>query len=419
MKAKACAAPALLLVAFAGCSSGGPGSPVGTGAYTIGGFVNNLNNSPIKLLDNGGDSLTVSNFGTFTFHTPLSYGATYNVTIASQPANGQTCAMQNGSGVVNGQVTSILVNCYSPITIGGSVFGLEGSGLAIQNNGSDTLQIPSNGPFQFSSTINFGQTYDVTVSAQPTAPAQRCTVTNPTGAPQEYVTNVLVSCGSAAAHWIWQGGSQSTAKAGIYGQQGVPSPLNNPGARGGGMSWIDPAGNFWLFGGTAYIGLASLNDLWKYSGGQWTWVSGSNDPAQSHPGVYGTMGVPDPANVPGSRQYSVTWTDSSGNLWLYGGGDGLNSSALILYGDLWRFSSGEWTWMSGSNQFDQPAVYGTQGVAAPGNTPGARLAAAGWIDSSGTLWLFGGLNITIEPLGGASRDQKYPSGQAHGYGMDS
>jgi len=35
-------------------------------------------------------------------------------------------------------------------------------------------------------------------------------------------------------------------------------------------------------------------------------------------------------------------------------------------------------------------VYGTQGVAAASNMPGARWRAVGWTDSNGDFWLFAG-----------------------------
>jgi hypothetical protein len=46
--------------------------------------------------------------------------------------------------------------------------------------------------------------------------------------------------------------------------------------------------------------------------------------------------------------------------------------------------------MGGSQLVDQKGVYGTQGVAAPANIPGARWDAISWTDSSGNFWLFGG-----------------------------
>ena len=46
--------------------------------------------------------------------------------------------------------------------------------------------------------------------------------------------------------------------------------------------------------------------------------------------------------------------------------------------------------MSGSERGGQSGTYGTKGVAAPGNVPGAREGAVSWTDASGNLWLFGG-----------------------------
>jgi hypothetical protein len=72
----------------------------------------------------------------------------------------------------------------------------------------------------------------------------------------------------------------------------------------------------------------SLNDLWKYSAGEWTWMGGAN--VGNQPGTYGTKGTPAPDNVPGARTAAVTWTDATGNLWLFGGG-GLDSTGTGGY----------------------------------------------------------------------------------------
>jgi hypothetical protein len=53
-------------------------------------------------------------------------------------------------------------------------------------------------------------------------------------------------------------------------------------------------------------------------------------------------------------------------------------------------STGLWTWKDGSSTGSQAGVYGTMGMPAAGNTPGARASASSWTDSSGNLWLFGG-----------------------------
>ena len=60
-----------------------------------------------------------------------------------------------------------------------------------------------------------------------------------------------------------------------------------------------------------------LNDLWKYSNGSWTWISGNN--TRDTPGIYGTKGIPSPFNYPSAIQSAVGGIDSSGSFWLFGG----------------------------------------------------------------------------------------------------
>ena len=59
--------------------------------YSVGGTVSGLSGS-VVLQDNGGDNLTVSANGPFTFATKLASGAAYAVTVQTQPA-GQTCTV--------------------------------------------------------------------------------------------------------------------------------------------------------------------------------------------------------------------------------------------------------------------------------------------------------------------------------------
>jgi hypothetical protein len=118
-----------------------------------------------------------------------------------------------------------------------------------------------------------------------------------------------------------------------------------------------------------------------------TWVSGSNSAGAT--GVYGTLGMAAAANVPSARDGAgATWTDASGNLWLFGGEGYLPATGFYhRFNDLWKYSpaSGEWTWVAGFSTFDATGVYGTQGVAAAANVPGARAAASTWQDASGNL----------------------------------
>ncbi|MBN2534136.1 MAG: hypothetical protein JXB88_14700 [Spirochaetales bacterium] len=192
-------------------------------------------------------------------------------------------------------------------------------------------------------------------------------------------------------YWTWVSGGDTRDQSGIYGTKGVPNVSNIPGARQGSISWIDSSGNLWLFGG---YGLDTgttkdqLNDLWRYDGTYWTWVSGGN--TGGNDGIYGTQGIPDDENIPGARQDSVAWIDSTGNLWLFGGFgfDSTGSSGRL--NDLWKYDGTYWTWVSGSNTINHSGVYGTKGFAAGSNTPGTRRYSTGWIDSDDNLWLFGG-----------------------------
>ena len=70
-----------------------------------------------------------------------------------------------------------------------------------------------------------------------------------------------------------------------------------------------------------------------------------------HSGIYGTMGIPDAGNVPGTRLSSISWIDRNGNVWLWGGyGCGDTTSSGYL-NDLWRYepAANQWVWMDGSS----------------------------------------------------------------------
>ena len=64
--------------------------------------------------------------------------------------------------------------------------------------------------------------------------------------------------------------------------------------------------------------------------------------------------------------------------------------------DLWKYDPAinEWTWINGGNTIENNGVYGTQGIAAVNNKPGARDAGVSWKDKSGNLWLFGGIGFS-------------------------
>jgi hypothetical protein len=217
----------------------------------------------------------------------------------------------------------------------------------------------------------------------------------------------------SASQWTWVSGSNLANQPGIYGTQGTPSVSNIPGARSCGVSWIDTTGNLWLFGGLGSDsagGHNPLNDLWEYSSGEWTWVSGSD--VHSQKGIYGTKGATSATNMPGARFHSQVWVDQSGTAWIFGGSGFDSTGAQGPMNDLWRFTGGEWTWVAGSGTVNQTGVYGTKGSAADANTPGSRSPGAGWTDSAGNLWLFGGGGLDAAGASGSLDDLwMYSAGQ--------
>jgi hypothetical protein len=375
-------------------------------SFTIGGNVSGLAGTGLALAYNGGASDPVAANGAFTFPTPLASGSTYTVTVAAQPTNPtQSCVVTHGTGnVTNADITTVVVTCTTTtFSIGGVVTGYStGTGLTLKDNGGASLPISANGNFTFPAQVASGAAYDVTIATQPTGPPTEgiptCVASNNSGTVgAANVTNVAVTCtlGGATGEWTWQSGSDTQLAPGVYGTLGTAATGNVPGARDGIVTWTDAANNLWLFGGSTETGL--INDLWKYSEatGLWTWEGGSQTNQAS--GSYGTLGVASGTNVPGARVYAVSWTDSAGNFWMFGGlGYGAVGSPQGELNDLWRYAPGTglWTWMGGSNTPGAPGVYGTQGTAAAGNVPGARDEAISWTDSAGNLWLFGGTSGT-------------------------
>jgi hypothetical protein len=214
---------------------------------------------------------------------------------------------------------------------------------------------------------------------------------------------MLAGCGgsststpASAVHneWTWVAGSNLANPVGNYGTEGTGGTGNSPGGRFGGCVQRDNSGNVWLFGGSGQGSTPStaeypaLNDLWKYSNGQWTWESGSKEGLQA--GSYGSMGVASSSNVPGARVEASCWIDGSGSFWLFGGMGVDSAGTYGLLNDLWKYSGGQWVWVSGSNIANQPGSYAQQGSASPTNIPAAREDSAVWTDKAGKVWLFGG-----------------------------
>lgn len=363
-------------------STQGTSSGTGTAQYSVGGTISGLTQSGLTLVS-GSNSVTVAAAATsFTLPILLASGATYAVTVKTQPL-GQSCIARNESGTIaQANVTSVQVTCtINTYTIGGTITGLNAGGLVLAN-GTDTLSVSAGtSAYMMPTKQPMGATYALTVQTQPTG--LTCQLVNASGTmPAAAVTNVLVVCGQ----WTWIDGASTTGSGGSYGSMGSAAPTNVPPARSAAVSWMDHGGRLWLFGGTSSGG-SLLNDLWCYdpTSSQWTWMAGASTTNGS--GQYGTKGMEASGNTPGARQAATGWVDAAGNLWLFGGQgkDGGGTSGSL--DDLWKYdvTNKEWVWMAGE------ATAYVSGAMNPTDEPGPRSGAAGWSDASGNLWLFGGV----------------------------
>ena len=183
--------------------------------------------------------------------------------------------------------------------------------------------------------------------------------------------------------WVWMNGPDTLNGIGNYGTQGVASASNCPPAFYQAAQWKDKQGNLWIYGGEGAAPYQLPGDLWKYDPivNMWTWVNGPGTGVASL--TFAAIGIPSPANNPGARELGYpSWTDTSGDLWLWGG-----------YGlcDLWRYNiaSNEWTCMAYG--YSSQGIFGNLYQLSDSAMPPYRQEEnAVWTDANNNLWMFGG-----------------------------
>jgi N-acetylneuraminic acid mutarotase len=441
--------------ALAAC--GGGSKSAASSSFTIGGTISGLTTGSV-VLANGSATVTVA-AGATSWVLPGTFdsGTAYSVFVETQPA-GVLCEVSGGSGAtLPGDLTDVEVDCSdygqwiwqaglntvnaagiygtqntasasnapgaryaasSWTDSAGNLWLFGGAGYDLAGDAGNLNDLwrfsPSTSEWTWISGGNAGNAAGI-YGAQGTAaagsvPGARYSASSwidasgnlwlfggvgndSTGAAGDL--NDLWRFSPTTNEWTWISGGNVGNALGVYGVQGTPAAGNVPGARYAASSWIDAAGNLWLFGGYGYAAAGTagkLNDLWQYnpSTNAWTWISGGN--ADNAVGVYGTQDAAAASNVPGARQSANSWIDATGNLWLFGGYGDDSAGTVGYLNDLWQYSpaTNEWTWISGGNVADAKGVYGTQGVVSAGDAPGGRQAANSWIDSDGNFWLFGG-----------------------------
>jgi DNA-binding beta-propeller fold protein YncE len=170
--------------------------------YVIGGSISGLTAAGLVLANNGGDDLSVNSGATsFTFSTPLSAGASYSVTVATQP-NGESCTVSSGSGTVSGIVTTVSVACsVDTYSVSGTLSGLTTDGLQLQDySGGQILPVAANATsFSFTQPVPYGTSVDVSVTTQPFWESCTPGTSNFSGPITADVTTDTFACSAAVA----------------------------------------------------------------------------------------------------------------------------------------------------------------------------------------------------------------------------
>jgi hypothetical protein len=326
---------------------------------TIGGTVSGLvANTSVILQNNGGDSLTVTANGPFTFKTAVTGADIYAVTVLTQPINpNQICTVTGGSGTASANVTTVAVNCVLSFSIGGNVSGVVGTGLILENSSdSEQLKIsPANGnqAFTFVNLVPTGTAYTVSIFAQPTGPTQTCVVTPGTGSgtATSNVTTVAITC-PAVTYSI--GGT-------VVGLAGKAATTNGP-----------------LTDNSFALQNNLGNTLTVTANGPFTFATPEALNDQYEISVF----------TPPSTQFQGCTT------WDYKGVVTASVTNIVV-----DCSHDDWTWIDGTKTSGTVAspLYGSVATSVPTtfpnpytNTPGGRYGAAGWSDKNGNLWMFGG-----------------------------
>ncbi|HEY6924377.1 MAG TPA: kelch repeat-containing protein [Steroidobacteraceae bacterium] len=385
-------------------------------AYSVGGTISGLTSSGL-VLSNGTDQLTVSSGATtFTMPNQVAFSSSYDVKVATQP-QGLSCSVQNGTATMGAAaVTNIIVTCTDQkFTVGGSVSGLTASGLVLAN-GTDTVTVPANATaFTFPTSVAFGSSYAVTVSAQPTG--LTCSVSSGTGhVPAGNVTTVQVACSNQS--YSLGGTVSGLVSSGLSLTDGTDTVSVAANATGFTMPTsvafqshyavtvaAQPTGaTCSVSNGSGTMPASAVTSVMVTCATN-SYTLGGTITGLSATGLVLTDGTDRlhvaanaavfsmPTGVAYNSPYTVTVAiQPAGLMCTIAAGSATMPAGSVTSVQV-SCSPRQWTWEGGpriETAGNESGVYGTVGQAAPGNWPGARDSQMGWTDNTGRFWLFGG-----------------------------
>jgi sugar lactone lactonase YvrE len=197
---------------LAACGGGGGDSTTAV-RYAIGGTVTGLQAAGLVLQNNGGDDLALqADASGFTFAATLAEGASYSVSVKTQP-NGQWCTVARGQGTMAGSaVTTVAVAC---VKASAHVGTLVGSGATGSNDGTGTAAAfnqPSGVAVDASGRILVADTDNNTIRSITAAGV----VTTLAGSPDAIADDPAQDGKGSAASFYWPQGLATDAAGNLY-----------------------------------------------------------------------------------------------------------------------------------------------------------------------------------------------------------
>ncbi|XP_053398488.1 uncharacterized protein LOC123543598 [Mercenaria mercenaria] len=201
--------------------------------------------------------------------------------------------------------------------------------------------------------------------------------------------------------------TQSESSAELPADHEFVKHLNYPSGRSGATTWVSDDRLF-MFGGnilannlrSKHMMIGNVGDLWEYDKLQdlWLYYTGPQKVCNTAT-QFGDLGSASTRSNPGCRRRASSWTDTHGNLWMFGG-DGIdNSQASLsvfahskLLSDIWFYNlnTNMWTWKGGEKAGDQKGKFGKKGQSSKNNLPGSRCESVVW-QQENNFYLFGGV----------------------------
>ena len=121
----------------------GPVAPTAPATYSIAGTVTGLlDYGSLTLLNNGADPIVQATDGGFSFSVSVAAGGAYAVSVNAEPL-WQSCSVANGSGLANGNVNNVSVNCAVAQSMVSTIAGSSTAGYANGTGSAASFRQPS------------------------------------------------------------------------------------------------------------------------------------------------------------------------------------------------------------------------------------------------------------------------------------